>query len=112
MACCVIVAMLIAQILLVWKVWRRRLLFCVCAVFSSGALAYQVDQHWGHLTHFAAAALAPAAEPAWNDADLASEIVWCSDSTGNMKFLIINKGPFSWLVIGVPALSRLYRHDV
>lgn len=53
MACCVLAAMLMSQLLAAWQMRRRIALFAVLIAATGGALAFELDRHREHLRQLA-----------------------------------------------------------
>ena len=52
MACCILGAIIMSQIVAIWRAQRRILLSLVALLISTGAFAWQLDQHWSHVQQF------------------------------------------------------------
>lgn len=52
MACCILGAIIISQILAVWRARRRVLLYVAGLLVSTSAFAWQIDAHWDHVKQF------------------------------------------------------------
>lgn len=53
MACCILGAIIMSQLIAVWRMRRRILISLAGLLISSGAFAWQIDQHWPHIQQFA-----------------------------------------------------------
>lgn len=68
MACCVLAAILISQLIAIWKAQKLRIVMAVLAILTSGVLINQADRHWDHYTTEAAYFMARLGgeDPAWS----------------------------------------------
>jgi hypothetical protein len=51
--CCIIGAIIISQLIALWRARRRVVLYAASLVVTVGLFAWQVDQHWHHIEQFA-----------------------------------------------------------
>jgi len=53
MACCILGAIIMSQLIAIWRARRRIVLSLFALLVSTGAFAWQLDQHWSHVQQFA-----------------------------------------------------------